>query len=80
MLATNRAGEQGPVPDRRDRLFMEGRHWYFRTREGTDIGPYKTKNDALTGLHDFIEFMQLAEPPLLSSFYASLQEKSANDG
>lgn len=79
MLATNRAGEQGPVPTRSSRLFLDGNQWFFHTREGTDIGPYKTEQEAETGLKDFIEFMQLANPKLLSNFYAALQQKSAND-
>jgi len=46
--------------------------WYFATREGASIGPFDSKYDAQKGLGDFIDFIQLAEPRVLSSFYSNL--------
>ena len=41
-------------------------------REGASIGPFESKFDAQRGLGDFIDFIQLAEPRVLSSFYSNL--------
>ncbi len=57
---------------RTDRFFAVNSAWYFATREGASIGPFDTKYDAQKGLHDFIDFIQLAEPRVLSSFYSNL--------
>lgn len=44
---------------RTDRFFAVNSSWYFASREGPAIGPYQNKKDALQGLSDFIEFMEL---------------------
>ncbi len=67
-----RAGEEGPAPQRSNRFFTQGGEWYFHTREGAAIGPFDTVGQATQGLHDFLEFMALAEPRTLSRLYASL--------
>ena len=71
-MSDSRLGENGPVPLRTDRFFAVKNSWYFSTREGASIGPYEDKNQAEQGLHDFIDFIELAEPRMLSSFYESL--------
>jgi hypothetical protein len=78
MMDMNRAGETGKVPVRSSRFFYEERCWYFRTREGADVGPYNTQKAAKKGLQDFIDFISLADPKTLSQFYASLTGKSAH--
>ena len=70
--SANRRGERGEVPIRSDRFFSAQGQWYFSTREGRAVGPFDEKNEALQGLRDFIEFMRLAKPPILSRFYHSL--------
>jgi Domain of unknown function (DUF6316) len=67
-----RNGESGAVPIRTDRFFAVNSAWYFATREGASIGPFENKGEAQKGLTDFLDFIQLAEPRVLSSFYASL--------
>jgi hypothetical protein len=57
---------------RTDRFFAVKNAWYFSTREGASIGPFDNKTEAEQGLSDFIDFIDLAEPQLLSSFYSSL--------
>lgn len=57
---------------RTDRFFAVNSAWYFATREGASIGPFESKFDAKRGLGDFIDFIQLAEPRVLSSFYSNL--------
>jgi hypothetical protein len=74
MMTFNRVGEDGPTPMRTDRFFSVNSAWYFATREGASIGPFENKNDAEQGLRDFIDFIALAEPRVLSSFYASLRQ------
>ena len=68
----NRAGERGQVPQRRERFFTMSDAWYFNTREGAPMGPFDNRGEAEQGLHDFLEFMTLAEPRTLSQLYASL--------
>ena len=63
-----RNGEAGAVPMRTDRFFAVNSAWYFATREGASIGPFEDKSEAQKGL----DFIQLAEPKVLSTFYASL--------
>lgn len=68
----NRNGELGATPLRTDRFFAVNSTWYFATREGASIGPFGDKIEAQSGLSDFLDFIQLAEPRVLSTFYASL--------
>lgn len=71
-MSSNRLGESGPVPLRTDRFFSAQGEWFFSTREGAPIGPFEDKDEAVQGLDDFIEFLQLAEPTILSKFYDTL--------
>ena len=68
----NRNGELGVVPLRTDRFFAVNSAWYFATREGASIGPFESKPDAQKGLTDFVDFVKLAQPRVLSTFYSSL--------
>lgn len=73
MLQTaHREGETGQLPPRTDRFFSIQGEWFFATREGTSIGPFENKDEALKGLDDFIEFIDLAEPKMLDRFYKTL--------
>ena len=69
-----RTGEGGISPMRTDRFFSVNSTWYFATREGASIGPFDSKTDAAQGLRDFVDFIALAEPRVLTSFYSSLGE------
>jgi hypothetical protein len=60
-LTLNRKGESDTPQDRSERLFIQHDYWYFRTREGMDIGPYDTQLDATNGINSFIEFLNTAE-------------------
>jgi len=71
-MEEKRNGENGAVPMRTDRFFAVNSAWYFATREGASIGPFEDKSEAQKGLTDFLDFIQLAEPKVLSTFYASL--------
>jgi hypothetical protein len=71
-MSINRAGEAGGVPHRANRFFSVSGEWYFSTREGAPMGPFDDRREAEQGLFDFLEFMTLAEPKMLSQLYASL--------
>ncbi|MGQ9424967.1 DUF6316 family protein [Gilvimarinus sp. F26214L] len=58
----NRTGEQGNVPARTDRFFTSNDYWYYTTREGVDIGPFDSFEDAANGANEFIDFICGAEP------------------
>lgn len=69
----NRVGELGAVPIRTDRFFAVNTSWYFTTREGSDIGPFESKSQAKQGLCDFVDFVKVADPRILSSFFSTLK-------
>jgi hypothetical protein len=71
-MYVNRAGETGAIPARHSRFFEQSRRWYFATREGASIGPFDNRFEAEQGLQDFLDFITLATPTTLASFYASL--------
>lgn len=62
MATLNRAGEQGSVPSRHGRYLQKDGYWYYSTREGVDIGPYDSHDDAELGVGEFIDFIQASEP------------------
>ena len=56
---TPREGEiKGDAPDRSDRVFERDGQWYFYTREDVQVGPFKSKELALKGTHDYVGFAQ----------------------
>ncbi|ACE84056.1 hypothetical protein CJA_3549 [Cellvibrio japonicus Ueda107] len=59
---TNRSGEKGEAPPRRVRYLQKGGYWYYTTREGVDIGPFDSREDAEVGVGEFIEFIHASEP------------------
>ena len=65
-VAMNRNGEGGLVPIRSDRIFTQHDYWYFRTREGMDIGPFDTISEALEGAYGFVDFLNTAEPAVVN--------------
>ncbi|MEX0617413.1 MAG: DUF6316 family protein [Pseudohongiellaceae bacterium] len=46
---------QTRVPSRSDRLFSNEELWYFRTREGDSVGPFRYRSEAQSGLKRFID-------------------------
>ena len=41
-------------PERTDRVFSEEDLWYFRTREGKTIGPFRYRSEAESNLDRFM--------------------------
>lgn len=54
------------MPRRTDRLFYQGDYWYFRTREGMDIGPFDNRGEASVGAKGFIEFLEGSQPEVVN--------------
>lgn len=68
-MAMNRNGEKGTEsPNRSQRFFEREEYWYYSTREGVDIGPFDTLNEAKHGVSDFIDFILHAEPNVIETF------------
>lgn len=61
----NRTGEAGPLPTRNSRFLEKNGYWYYTTREGVDIGPFDSRQEAEAGVCDFIDFVLHAEPGAL---------------
>jgi hypothetical protein len=61
----NRSGESGSVPSRHSRVFQKQDYWYYRTREGIDIGPFDTMAEAQRGVHEFIDYVVNQNPNFL---------------
>lgn len=73
-MSLNRSGEQGSVPEREDRFFTSNEYWYYTTREGVDIGPFDSLDDAIQGAAEFIDFVSEADP----SFSRTLERYGRN--
>ena len=48
-MNVNRNGENGRIPARHERFFQSDEYWYYTTREGVDIGPFDSMEDAAEG-------------------------------
>lgn len=51
---------------RSDRAFEQEKYWYFRTREGTNIGPFDNRGDAIVGTKGFIAFLEESQPEVVT--------------
>jgi len=49
------------IPQRTERVFDNGGLWYFRTREGSNIGPFRYQSEARQMLDKFIKDILAAE-------------------
>ena len=49
---------QSPAPQRRERIFSEQDLWYFRIREGNEVGPFRYRSEAQSNLQRFMEQLQ----------------------
>lgn len=59
---THRNGEKGNIPERSDRFFCKDDYWYYTTREGVDIGPFDSIDEAIQNAEQLIEFITGEEP------------------
>ena len=44
-----------PAPDRSERIYSEQDLWYFRIREGDEVGPFRYRSEAQSNLERFME-------------------------
>ena len=64
-MKAHRNGENGKVPSRNDRFFQSEEYWYYTTREGVDIGPFDSLEEAAHGANEFIDFISSVEPAFI---------------
>ena len=69
----NRAGEYGPIPTRSDRFYLLKNEWFFATREGAPMGPFETRERAVAGIADFLDFLELAKPRTRKKLVESME-------
>ena len=62
-----------PAPIRSDRFFKLHNFWFFATREGASVGPFDSKEGAVSAVADFIEFAQKADAETLEFFTPGVQ-------
>lgn len=62
MASEHRLGEKGNIPERKARYVQKDGYWYYTTREGVDIGPFDSREDAETGVGEFIDFINASDP------------------
>ena len=55
-----RRGETWRFWKRKERLYCSGGQWFFRTREGIDLGPYRTEFEAEVEVDLLKEHLKLA--------------------
>jgi hypothetical protein len=56
------------IPERSERLFTRSGMWYFRTREGKDVGPFRYRDEAELMLTRFVqELQQLQQQAMVSA-------------
>ncbi len=44
-----------PAPDRSERIFSEQDLWYFKIREGNEVGPFRYRSEAQSNLERFMD-------------------------
>ena len=44
--------------DRSESVYSEQDLWYFRTREGDEVGPFRYRSEAQSNLENFMEQLQ----------------------
>jgi len=47
-----------PTPDSSEGVYSEQDLWYFRTREGDEVGPFRYRSEAQSNLESFMEHLQ----------------------
>ena len=82
MTVENRSGEAGVViPARKMRIFKkEDKYFYYRTREGMNIGPFDTEDQALKSINDYIEnFIGKEDESVIEKISSTYSDKCKNE-
>ena len=56
-LTEHRVGENGVLPYRTTRVFNIGPEWFFAVRDGKDRGPFESKQNAVSGLKQYLNLL-----------------------
>jgi len=59
-------GDSSQHHDRRDRLFCHQGMWFFKTREGKDVGPFRYRDEAELMLTRFVQEIAEKEQAMLA--------------
>lgn len=69
LLNKNRKNDSKDLKaDRTDRFTKEGEHWFFKTREGLDVGPFDSRSEAQYALLYFVERLEWPDAEQLKGF------------
>ena len=63
-----RDDDSNTAEDRSDRFTQQGDFWFFKTREGLDVGPFESRNEAQYALLYFTERAEWPNAEQLKSF------------
>lgn len=76
LFKSNTRNEESTKPDtgaRSDRLYQDKGRWFFKTREGMNVGPFQKKNDAQYALLYFAERAEWPTEDQLNDFIEGCQ-------
>ena len=69
-----RAGEWEVPEYRSARFYQRNGQWYFHTREGQPVGPYKNYQEAESSAKLFTDFTQAIKPHFIRGLIAAMNE------
>ncbi|WP_091811558.1 DUF6316 family protein [Marinobacter mobilis] len=67
-VMTNLASRPKELFEVDKRLLVENNQWYVRTREVPQLGPFASRDEAISGLHQHIELWNRNELPSIIPF------------
>lgn len=73
LFKTKREGETKNTHSRSDRFFQHQGHWFFKTREGEQVGPFLSRSEAQYALLFFVERNAWPSQEELASFIEGLE-------
>lgn len=73
LFKPKREGEDKSAHPRSDRFIQHEGHWFFKTREGEQVGPFSSRNEAQYALLYFIERNAWPSQQELASFIEGLE-------
>ncbi len=73
MIAFRQSDARPAQQFRTERFFKLHDYWFFATREGASVGPFDSKDCAVSGVADYIEFTQEASSEALGFFKTKLE-------
>lgn len=73
LLKKSRDGEDRSKRNRSDRFYSNNNSWFFRTREGHEVGPFGSRSDAQHALLYFIERNEWPNDEELKEFIEGCQ-------